>query len=402
MIWANHNLRAAIKAMKDMTGYLMQHQSLAGIEKSLPTVEEIFRLQGMEEYEQWEKLYLPKTTASAKAVLLAASKGSNFGNLTDDRPKAMLEVEGRPVLQHAVQAIRQGGVRDITVVTGYKPEAFNITSVKYKHNAGWETTGEVGSLLVAKKSIEGPLVIGYGDVVARPFIIDNLLKSKADVTVVVDYKAPTKKARKSIDWARVTPARVENAPLKDFDYSLVRLDDHLDAADVSGEWIGLVGLSEAGSKTCSRAPSRSSRPRASRSRSGLCRSSSTTSSRRPAPRSPCSTCTTTGSTSTISATCPTSTNSETGRLLARRVIRARSTRRAEDPIRAASQSPCLRRVHSSGAPDEVGQRLDRLLAKHLPDRSRSWVTRAIENGRVTVSGVVATKSGHTLKDGERS
>lgn len=249
VIWANHNLRAAIKAMKDMTAYLMQHQSLAGIEKSLPTVEEIFRLQGMEEYEQWEKLYLPKTTASAKAILLAASKGSHFGNLTDDRPKAMLEVEGRPVLQHAVQAIRQGGVRDIHVVTGYKPEAFNITSVKYKHNAAWETTGEIGSLLTTKKLIDGPLLLGYGDVVARPFIIDNLLKSKADVTVVVDYKTPTKKARKSIDWARVTPERIESvAPVKEIDYTLVRIDDRLEPTDASGEWIGLVGLSAAGSK----------------------------------------------------------------------------------------------------------------------------------------------------------
>ncbi len=50
--------------------------------------------------------------------------------------------------------------------------------------------------------------------------------------------------------------------------------------------------------------------------------------------------------------------------------------------------------------EDVGQRLDRWLADRLPERSRSWVTRAIENGRVTVSGVVATKSGHTLKDGD--
>lgn len=40
--------------MKDMAAYPDQHQSLAAIEKDLPTVEEIFRLQGMEEYEKWE------------------------------------------------------------------------------------------------------------------------------------------------------------------------------------------------------------------------------------------------------------------------------------------------------------------------------------------------------------
>jgi len=49
------------------------------------------------------------------------------------------------------------------------------------------------------------------------------------------------------------------------------------------------------------------------------------------------------------------------------------------------------------APDEVGERLDRFLAKHLPDRSRSGLSRLIENGRVKVSGKVPTKAGHALR-----
>lgn len=40
----------------------------------------------------------------------------------------MIEVEGKPVIQHAVSAFKTGGLRDVTVVTGYKPEAFNLTS----------------------------------------------------------------------------------------------------------------------------------------------------------------------------------------------------------------------------------------------------------------------------------
>jgi hypothetical protein len=87
----------------------------------------------------------------------------------------------------------------------------------------------------------------------RPFIVENLIKAKDDITVVIDYKQPSKKKRSSVDWARVSPARIETVPLKDVDYSLLRLDDRLDPNDpghgVSGEWIGLVGLSEAGAKT---------------------------------------------------------------------------------------------------------------------------------------------------------
>jgi phosphoenolpyruvate phosphomutase len=147
-----------------------------------------------------------------------------------------------------VSAFKTGGVRDVTIVTGYKPEAFSLTSVKYANNADWETSGEVGSLMSAKKAIDGKCISGYGDVVVRPFIVGNMMRAGDDVTVVVDYKLPTKKNRSSVDWARVTPERVDNQPLKDVAYSLVRIDDHLAPADASGEWIGLVGLSDAGAK----------------------------------------------------------------------------------------------------------------------------------------------------------
>ena len=47
-----------------------------------------------------------------------------------------------------------------------------------------------------------------------------------------------------------------------------------------------------------------------------------------------------------------------------------------------------------------GERLDRWLAGALPERSRSWVTRAVESGRVTVAGEPATKAGQVLRGGE--
>ena len=248
VIWANHILRSSMRAMKDTAKHLMEHESLLHIEKELPTVKEIFRLQGMAEYEQWEKAYLPKTRQAGRGILLAASKGTNFGRLTDDKPKAMIEVEGQPVIAGSVNALRKSGVRDITIVTGYKPEAFNIGTVKYVHNDAWEATGEVGSLLAAKDKIagDGELVIGYGDVVARSFVVKSLVESTAPLTVVVDYQAPHHKTRTSIDWARVTPERVEG--IKHVDYKLVKVDSQLGAAGASGEWIGLLACTGEGSK----------------------------------------------------------------------------------------------------------------------------------------------------------
>ena len=52
------------------------------------------------------------------------------------------------------------------------------------------------------------------------------------------------------------------------------------------------------------------------------------------------------------------------------------------------------------AADEAGERLDRFLARQLPERSRSGIARLVEDGRVTVAGKVATKAGHPLRAGD--
>src|SRR6185503_709439 len=58
VIWANHNIRAAIAAMRDVSRRIHQDQSLAGLERDLPTVKEIFRLTGQDELNEAEKRYL--------------------------------------------------------------------------------------------------------------------------------------------------------------------------------------------------------------------------------------------------------------------------------------------------------------------------------------------------------
>ncbi len=246
VIWANHILRSSIRTMTETARHLLEEETLLRLEPELPAVKEIFRLQGMAEYAEWEAKYLPKATNKGRAVLLAATKGSNFGTLTDDVPKAMLEVEGRPIIASAVQTLREGGIRDITVVTGYKPDAFTLGSVKYAHNATWESTGEVGSLMAAGDQLAGPLLLGYGDVVVRQYVMDALLGSSHDITVVVDYADRASRSRKLVDYAAVSPERVDG--IKEVEYTLQRIDPELDTGRVSGEWIGLAYCSAAGTE----------------------------------------------------------------------------------------------------------------------------------------------------------
>ena len=245
VIWANHILRSSIRAMQETARHLRERQTLLHLESGgLPSVKEIFRLQGMAEYAEWEAKYLPKTARAGRAILLAASKGHLFGALTDEVPKAMLQVEGRPIIASAVQTLRECDLRDITIVTGYKPEAFDLGSVHYAHNADWQQTGEIGSLLAARDRLEGPVLIAYGDVVTKRYVMEALVGSPHPLSVVVDYGERSKSGRKAADLALVTPDRVEG--IKEIDYTLARVDPELTPDRAAGEFIGLLHCSEEG------------------------------------------------------------------------------------------------------------------------------------------------------------
>lgn len=56
------------------------------------------------------------------AVILAAGRGTRMRHLTEDRPKPMLHVHGRPVLEHIVAGLRAAGVRDAVIIVGYLKE----------------------------------------------------------------------------------------------------------------------------------------------------------------------------------------------------------------------------------------------------------------------------------------
>ena len=58
-----------------------------------------------------------------KAVILAAGKGTRMKELTNEVPKPMLRVEGRPILEHILGGLIGAGIRDICIVTGWHAEA---------------------------------------------------------------------------------------------------------------------------------------------------------------------------------------------------------------------------------------------------------------------------------------
>jgi dTDP-glucose pyrophosphorylase len=111
-----------------------------------------------------------------KAVLLAAGRGTRMRELTAEIPKPMIEVRGKPVLQHIVEGLRDAGVREFLIIVGYRADAvqnFFGEGSRYKIDIHYVTqvvqdgTGRVVDLARDFVGLS-PFVLSYGDILVDP------------------------------------------------------------------------------------------------------------------------------------------------------------------------------------------------------------------------------------------
>mgnify|MGYP000022315739 FL=1 len=245
-IWANHMLRAAIVAYQETAVALMEHQTLVAIEDKVVPVKEIFRLQGASELQEAEERYLPKTGEQAKAIVLAASRGSALGDLTADKPKAMVDIQGQPLLSHIVSAYHGAGIKSISVVRGYLADKIDLQSISYVDNTDYADTGELVSLdkaLQADADIKGNLFVSFGDVLFKRHILDQLAEPEEDFVVAVDTNWQESGNRgRAADYVSCS----EPYSRQVFNHRVLLTDSNesMDEAAINGEWTGLIRVSK--------------------------------------------------------------------------------------------------------------------------------------------------------------
>jgi phosphoenolpyruvate phosphomutase len=242
VIWANHLVRAATSAMESVAEEICTTQTLVNVEDRIAPVSEIFRLQGAEEYEQAERTYLTSARGARSAVILAASRGSGLEALTAERPKVMLPVAGKPLLRRLVDAFKHEGVNDITVVGGYRAEAIDSRGISVVVNERYSETSELASLACAidqSDPFDGDVVISYGDLLFRSYIVRDLLASDSCFSLVVDSGQELDANPSIRDFARCSAP--DDRGLFGQEVLLERVTG--DPADAPhGLWIGLLSV----------------------------------------------------------------------------------------------------------------------------------------------------------------
>lgn len=246
-IWANQLLRSAVVAMQETAQTIFREQNLQSVEDRIAPVKELFRLQGASELQEAEERYLPRQQARSRAVILAASRGSALGELTEQRPKTMVKVRGKPLLSHIVAAYNAAGIKRINVVRGYLPAAVDLPAITYTDNLEYADTSELVSLakaLEADPEDGMDLYVSYGDVIFNRFILDALRESDDEISIAVDteWRESVNRGR-AADYVTCTQAHSR----RNFYQSsyLERAAEDLPEDRIHGEWMGFLRVSAA-------------------------------------------------------------------------------------------------------------------------------------------------------------
>ena len=247
VIWANQMLRAAVGAMENTSRVIFEQQSPVDVEDLITGVDSIFKLQGADELLRAQERYL-NNPSECRALILAASRGNKLYELTADRPKAMLRIRGKPLLQRLIDEFKNHGVNDITVIAGYKSETLNVSGVDIRLNNRYDTTGELCSLACARDKFNDDMIIIYGDLLFRSYILQDLLERDGEIVIVVDsLTQATETSSRDYVWCD----RPDDRSIFMQDVRLQRVSEEIipDAnRPPSGRWTGMARVRKQGRK----------------------------------------------------------------------------------------------------------------------------------------------------------
>ena len=121
-----------------------------------------------------------------RAIILAAGSGSRLRPLSDNKPKCLVEVAGKSLLQRQLEVLSFCGVDDIVLVGGYEAAQLEAFGLPVVVNAEFSTTNMVESLFCARDYMDRDTLISYGDIVYAPETLASMMAATADVSVAID------------------------------------------------------------------------------------------------------------------------------------------------------------------------------------------------------------------------
>jgi choline kinase len=134
-----------------------------------------------------------------KAIILSAGQGSRLGHLTDDKPKCLIDFNGRTLLDWQLDALAANGVEEAVVVTGFRDDQIDAAlarrgdcgpRVRTVFNPFYKVADNLGSLFVAREELDGDVLVWNGDTLVSEALMARVVgnRERQGICVTIDRK----------------------------------------------------------------------------------------------------------------------------------------------------------------------------------------------------------------------
>jgi len=140
-----------------------------------------------------------------RVLILAAGQGTRLRPYTNNKPKCLVPLAGKTLLQRQLRTLQDNNIKQIHIATGFCKDQIEKLGFDTSYNSKFESTNMVETLFCAKDFIskDGDLIIAYGDIVYNDENLKALLSCKEEICIMIDKK-----------WKDLWSLRLEN-PLED-------------------------------------------------------------------------------------------------------------------------------------------------------------------------------------------
>ena len=120
------------------------------------------------------------------AILVAAGMSNRLREFTTDRPKCMVDINGKSLFERQTETLLKNGISKINVVVGYKKEWFKNNKYYYYENKDFQNNNILHSLFYAEEAMDSGFLFSYSDIIYEGNIVKQMLSSGADIAVAAD------------------------------------------------------------------------------------------------------------------------------------------------------------------------------------------------------------------------
>jgi phosphoenolpyruvate phosphomutase len=184
IIYANHMLRSAYLAMMETAKTLLRNQRSLEADPLCTPVREIFKTVGFLDVK--EKDQQDELNTNIPVIIPAAGEDTIFKKTLNGKPKAMLEICGKTLIDHQIQTLSNANLADITLIAGYGKDNLHAEGVNILENLNYKQGSMVNSLLIAKEKMVNGFIMLYSDILMENQILSKLMECKEDIILVAD------------------------------------------------------------------------------------------------------------------------------------------------------------------------------------------------------------------------